>query len=216
MGPGAEDAAAPGGKLCSKLACVLRYASIPRWLRGRAWQRSAVRKNDVAHAFVHIGNIPYDVTESELKEVFGEIGPVKSIRCVHAPYIQAVVQRWGRPTSRYGPDLATLTADRDKDTGRPKGYAFCEFYDRATAESCVRNLNSVEVSGRSLRVDYAEDHSTGRPGPADRDRDRDRDGPRGGDRGGRFDRGTRNAALHAIQGCMIPFFPHCMGVPRHA
>jgi len=136
---------------------------------------------------VFVGNIPYDVTESELKEVFGEIGPVKSIRVV-----------------------------TDKDTGRPKGYAFCEFYDRATAESCVRNLNSVEVSGRSLRVDYAEDHSTGRPGPADRDRDRDRDGPRGGDRGGRFDRGTRNAALHAIQGCMIPFFPHCMGVPRHA
>mmetsp|Transcript_636 Transcript_636/g.1728 ORF Transcript_636/g.1728 Transcript_636/m.1728 type:complete len:398 (-) Transcript_636:375-1568(-) len=108
---------------------------------------------------VFVGNIPYDVTESELKEVFGEIGPVKSIRVV-----------------------------TDKDTGRPKGYAFCEFYDRATAESCVRNLNSVEVSGRSLRVDYAEDHSTGRPGPADRDRDRDRDGPRGGDRGGRFDR----------------------------
>lgn len=92
------------------------------------------------------------------------------------------------------PDPSLFTARRvvsDKDTGRPKGYAFCEYFDRATAESCVRNLGGVEVSGRSLRVDFAEDHSTGRTGPTERDRERDHhEGPPRGDRGGRFGGGV--------------------------
>ena len=81
----------------------------------------------------------------------------------------------------------------DKDTGKPKGYAFCEFFDRSTAESAVRNLNQHEVSGRNLRVDYAEDHPGGGGGPGGGpggrgDRFFERDGPK--DRGGRFDRGA--------------------------
>lgn len=44
----------------------------------------------------------------------------------------------------------------DRDTGKPKGYGFCEFYDRATAESAYRNLNGTEVAGRALRIDFAE------------------------------------------------------------
>lgn len=61
----------------------------------------------------------------------------------------------------------------DRDTGRPKGYGFCEFLgkldfleqthghthtvfiDAETAASAVRNLNDYEIGGRQLRVDYA-------------------------------------------------------------
>ena len=54
----------------------------------------------------------------------------------------------------------------DKDSGKPKGYGFCEYFDTGTAESAVRNLNGHEVSSRSLRVDFAEDHAGGGGGGA--------------------------------------------------
>ncbi|CAJ0769815.1 19761_t:CDS:2, partial [Entrophospora sp. SA101] len=73
------------------------------------------------------GNIPYELTEEQLIEVFKEVGPVVSFRLVF-----------------------------DKENGRPRGYGFCEYHDSETAASAVRNLNNVEVGGRQLRVDYAD------------------------------------------------------------
>ena len=43
----------------------------------------------------------------------------------------------------------------DRETGKPKGYGFCEYKDKETAVSAMRNLNGHELSGRSLRVDSA-------------------------------------------------------------
>ncbi|KAG4083098.1 hypothetical protein H8356DRAFT_1750932 [Neocallimastix lanati (nom. inval.)] len=76
---------------------------------------------------VFVGNIPYDYTEEQLTEVFKEVGPVVSFRLVF-----------------------------DRESGKPRGYGFCEYQDAETAASAVRNLNSYEVGGRELRVDYAD------------------------------------------------------------
>lgn len=73
-----------------------------------------------------MGNIPYEITEEKLKDIFSEVGPVISFRLVF-----------------------------DRDTGKPKGYGFCEYQDQETALSAMRNLNGYELSGRSLRVDNA-------------------------------------------------------------
>lgn len=43
----------------------------------------------------------------------------------------------------------------DRETGKPKGYGFCEYKDQETALSAMRNLNGYEIGGRSLRVDNA-------------------------------------------------------------
>ncbi|KAL9101840.1 MAG: hypothetical protein Q9163_002943 [Psora crenata] len=43
----------------------------------------------------------------------------------------------------------------DQDTGRPKGFGFCEFADTDSAASAVRNLNGHEIMGRELRVDFS-------------------------------------------------------------
>ena len=43
----------------------------------------------------------------------------------------------------------------DRETGKPKGYGFCEYKDQETALSAIRNLNGYELNGRALRVDSA-------------------------------------------------------------
>ena len=60
---------------------------------------------------------------------------------------------------------ASLVVDRD--TGKPKGYGFCEYKDEETALSARRNLQGYEINGRQLRVDFAENEK----GTADRNRD---------------------------------------------
>jgi len=79
---------------------------------------------------VFVGNIPYEATEEQLKSIFSEIGVVLSFRLVY-----------------------------DRETGKPKGYGFCEYQDQETALSAMRNLNQRELHGRNLRVDHAtRDH----------------------------------------------------------
>ena len=53
----------------------------------------------------------------------------------------------------------------DRDTGKPKGYGFCEYFDIETAQSAMRNLNGYDINGRKLRVDFAEDSTKGLPLP---------------------------------------------------
>ena len=44
----------------------------------------------------------------------------------------------------------------DRESGKPKGYGFCEYKDEETALSARRNLQGYEINGRQLRVDFAE------------------------------------------------------------
>ncbi|KAJ3073222.1 hypothetical protein HDU98_001980 [Podochytrium sp. JEL0797] len=85
---------------------------------------------------VFVGNIPYDVTEQQLIEIFKEVGPVVQFRLVF-----------------------------DKDTGKPKGFGFCTFSDSEIAASAVRNLNNFDIGGRQLRIDFAENDTKDEPPP---------------------------------------------------
>lgn len=95
------------------------------------------------HRCVFVGNIPYDATEEQLVQICEEVGPVVSFRLVV-----------------------------DRETGKPKGYGFCEYRDEETAASARRNLQGYEINGRQLRVDYAENDKG-----VDRNREQGRGGP---------------------------------------
>ncbi|KAJ8596043.1 hypothetical protein M405DRAFT_871526 [Rhizopogon salebrosus TDB-379] len=83
---------------------------------------------------VFVGNVPYNMGEEscrifieQLIEVFKSVGQVVGFRLVF-----------------------------DRETGKPRGYGFCEFADHETAASAVRNLNNADVGGRPLRIDLAD------------------------------------------------------------
>ncbi len=76
---------------------------------------------------IFIGNIPFDITEEQVIDIFKEVGPVQSFRLMF-----------------------------DRETGRSRGFAFCEYADYETAASAIRNLNNYEINGRVLKVDRAD------------------------------------------------------------
>jgi RNA recognition motif-containing protein len=82
---------------------------------------------------VFVGNLSFDVTRDELVEAFGAVGRV----------VDAKV-----PT--------------DRETGRPRGFAFVEFESDEVAERCIQQMNGRDLKGRAIRVNPAED----RPRPA--------------------------------------------------
>ncbi len=85
---------------------------------------------------VFVGNLSYDVTREELLEAFGAAGKV----------VDAKV-----PT--------------DRETGRPRGFAFVEFETDEGVERAVALLNGQPLRGRPLRVNEAEDRPPGERGP---------------------------------------------------
>jgi cold-inducible RNA-binding protein len=84
-----------------------------------------------------VGNLSYSTTEADLRSYFGEVAP---------------------------PSQVVLPVDRE--TGRPRGFAFVEFLDRAHAEQAIQRFNGQAFNGRPLAVSEArarEDRGPGGP-----------------------------------------------------
>jgi cleavage stimulation factor subunit 2 len=52
----------------------------------------------------------------------------------------------------------------DRETGKPKGFGFCEFHSKEDAESAYRNLNNTTFKNRQIRIDFAEENISDRVG----------------------------------------------------
>jgi RNA recognition motif-containing protein len=75
---------------------------------------------------LYVGNLPYRVHEGEVKALFGEYGPVNSVRLV-----------------------------RDRKTGRRKGFGFVEMSE-AGAQKAMSKLNDYSFQERTLKVREAK------------------------------------------------------------
>lgn len=87
-----------------------------------------------------VGNLPYNTTEAELREHLSTVSP---------------------PSSVYLPT--------DRESGKPRGFAFVEFNDRAQAEAAIRHFNNQLFKGRPITINEArareERPRTGAPPP---------------------------------------------------
>mgnify|MGYP001552640102 CR=1 FL=1 len=76
---------------------------------------------------IYVGNLSFSATEEDIRNLFSSYGTVHSIKLVS-----------------------------DRETGRPRGFAFVEMEDSAAA-TAISALNGKEVGGRSLRINEARE-----------------------------------------------------------
>ena len=79
---------------------------------------------------IYVGNLAHEATEDELNQVFGEFGAV-----------------------------ASMSVIKDRETGRPRGFAFVEMPDSNEATEAIKQLDLREIGGRPITVNEARPKS---------------------------------------------------------
>ncbi|MDJ0763288.1 MAG: RNA-binding protein [Myxococcota bacterium] len=74
---------------------------------------------------IYVGNMPFSMDENKTRELFTDFGDVDSVNVI-----------------------------TDRQTGRPRGFAFVEMDDE-DARKAISSLNDREVEGRRLNVNEA-------------------------------------------------------------
>jgi len=72
---------------------------------------------------LYVGNLPYNASEDELRNLFAEHGPVESVRII-----------------------------TDRVTGLSRGFGFVDMETDEAAEAAIAALNGADFKGRALRV----------------------------------------------------------------
>jgi RNA recognition motif-containing protein len=81
---------------------------------------------------LYVGNLPYRITEDQLRSAFEEFGNVSS-----------------------------CTIIKDKVTGQSKGFGFLEMPEHSEAEAAISNLNGRDLMGRKINVNEARPRESG-------------------------------------------------------
>lgn len=86
-----------------------------------------------------VGNLPFSATQEEVRSLFAEFGEVERVSII-----------------------------TDRDTGKPRGFAFVEMPQDEEAERAIAALNGKQFGGRALNVNEArpkEPRGMGARGP---------------------------------------------------
>ncbi len=76
---------------------------------------------------IYVGNLPYSITEDELREVFAEFGEVSRANVI-----------------------------TDKFSGQSKGFGFVEMPNNSEADEAIKALNESSLKGRNIKVNQAK------------------------------------------------------------
>jgi RNA recognition motif-containing protein len=58
-------------------------------------------------------------------------------------------------------EVREVAVPTDRETGRPRGFAFVTMADEQSAQNAISQLNGAELDGRQLRVDIAQERQGG-------------------------------------------------------
>lgn len=75
---------------------------------------------------IYIGNLSYNISDEQLKEVFEKFGEVVAVKII-----------------------------TDRETGRSKGFGFVEMRNDSEAQTAIAELNDTEIEGRTANVNKA-------------------------------------------------------------
>jgi cold-inducible RNA-binding protein len=76
---------------------------------------------------LYVGNLPYEVKEEELQDLFGQFGEVISAKVI-----------------------------MDRETGRARGFGFVEMNAEDEAQKAIQALDGQDFMGRKLKVNIAK------------------------------------------------------------
>ncbi|MBC8318711.1 MAG: RNA-binding protein [Desulfobulbaceae bacterium] len=76
---------------------------------------------------IYVGQLPYDVNESELKELFSEFGEIASVNLI-----------------------------MDHFSGKSKGFAFIDMPNNSEADTAVKALNKSKFKAREIKVNQVQ------------------------------------------------------------
>jgi cold-inducible RNA-binding protein len=79
---------------------------------------------------IYVGNLAHEASEDDLRQVFSEFGTVSTVSII-----------------------------KDRETGRPRGFAFVEMPDGGQAAEAIKGLNLKEIQGRAITVNEARPKS---------------------------------------------------------
>jgi RNA recognition motif-containing protein len=83
---------------------------------------------------IYVGNLPYGISEDELKNAFAKFGAVTSVKIII-----------------------------DKATGRSKGFAFVEMASASEGNQAIKSLNETDLNGRNIKVNEARPREESSP-----------------------------------------------------
>jgi len=98
---------------------------------------------------LYVGNLPFDITEDAIREMFAASGTVASVALI-----------------------------KDRATGTSKGFAFVEMSTQKEAQTAISTLNGRTVGDRQLSVSVARPREERGQGGGYRDRETRRGGRR--------------------------------------
>jgi RNA recognition motif-containing protein len=76
---------------------------------------------------IYVGNIPFSATADDLRQLFEPYGEVETVKLI-----------------------------TDRETGRPRGFAFIAMPDPREAKAAISGLSNTAIAGRTLRINEAK------------------------------------------------------------
>ena len=82
---------------------------------------------------IYVGNLPWDLTEEDLREAFAAFGEVETAKIV-----------------------------TDRETGRARGFGFVEMSNKDEGTAAISGLNEKDLKGRAIKVNEARPRTENR------------------------------------------------------